>query len=166
MKTKMKDEVKLLRKAQKVLWDNLYPGYPLQISVVMDLAEDTAWVDYKGYKTNLHRAMEIIQSATCFHALECNKVTKGNWLIDRTAEEVDEILKAKDEDFYIFDYDILKFYFGLASALVNIKDKKKGFIFGVYDEDCCYVDVKVFGENDKDKIQKYVEEYFTNQEGE
>ena len=58
----MKEEIKLLRKAQKSLWDNMYPGYPFQLSIVIDLEEKSAWIDYCGRKTKLENALMLVSS--------------------------------------------------------------------------------------------------------
>ena len=65
------------------------------------------------------------------------------------------------DQFGIDSYECCKFYFALNAAICNHKKTDKGFIFACVDEDTEYVDVQVF--NDVASIEKYINEYFTEQ---
>lgn len=158
----MKQEVRLLRKAQKVLNDMQYPGYPYQLSIVIDLEEKSAWVDYYGRKQPLEKALKEIAPSLLYQCLWADKTSKRTFIIDQHLEDYKKYLEFDYDQFGIDSYDCCKFYFALNAAIYNHKKIDKGFIFACVDEDTEYVDVQVF--NDVASIEKYVNDYFTVKE--
>ena len=158
----MKQEVRLLRKAQKVLSDMQYPGYPYQLSIVIDLEAKCAWVDYEGQKQPLEKALREIAPSLLYQCLWADKTNKKTFIIDQHLEDYKQYLKYDYEQFGIDNYDCCKFFFALNAAIYNHKKTDKGFIFACIDEDTEYVDVQVF--NDLASIEKYIDEYFTEHE--
>lgn len=154
----MKEEVKLLRKAQNVIWNNQYPGYPFELSVIIDLEDKCAWVDYNGEKTDLDSALKEINNMLIYQCLGANNTNKKSFLVDQHLEDYQAYLKCNEDDFWFDNLNAVRFYFALNSAIFNHKKNDKGFVFGVIDDDCDYVDVRVF-DNKKD-IQAYVDNYF------
>lgn len=157
----MKREIRLLRKAQKVLNDLQYPGYPYQLSIVIDLEEKSAWVDYYGRKQPLNKALREIAPSLLYQCLWAERTSKQTFLIDQHLEDYQKYLKYEYDQFGIDSYECCKFYFALNAAICNHKKTDKGFIFACVDEDTEYVDVQVF--NDVASIEKYINEYFTEQ---
>ena len=157
----MKREIRLLRKAQKVLNDLQYPGYPYQLSIVIDLEEKSAWVDYYGKKQPLNKALREIAPSLLYQCLWAERTSKQTFLIDQHLEDHQKYLKYEYDQFGIDSYECCKFYFALNAAICNHKKTDKGFIFACIDEDTEYVDVQVF--NDVASIEKYINEYFTEQ---
>jgi len=157
----MKKEIRLLRKAQKVMEDMQYPGYPFQLTIVIDLEDYKAWVDY-GKAQDLNRALIDISQPLLYNAVNCDLMTKRNFLQDQNLSTVDEILKADYDQFYIDSYNTVRFYLALMSAIYSHKKKDKAFIFACIDEDTEYVDVRCF--DNLQEIEQYIKDYFTEQE--
>ena len=157
----MKKEIRLLRKAQKVMEDMQYPGYPFQLTIVIDLADYKAWVDY-GKAKDLNQALIDISQPLLYNAVNCTLMTKRNFLQDQNLSTVDEILKADYHQFYIDNYNAVRFYLALMSAIYSHKKKDEVFIFACIDEATEYVDVRSF--YNLQEIEQYVKDYFTEQE--
>lgn len=157
----MKKEIRILRKCQKILWDLQYPGYPFQMSVVIDIADYKAWVDY-GKVQDLNRALISISQPLLYQAVNCDLMTKRTFLQDQNLSTVDEILKADYNQFYIDNYNAVRFYLALMSAIYKHKKNEKAFIFACIDDDTDWVDVKVF--TTLEEIKKYHHDYFKSEE--
>ena len=153
----MKNEIKLLRKAQKLLWENQYPGYPFQTSIIVDVADKCAWVDYCGRKVNLETALARIGNKLLYAGLGARKTDKRTFIIDQHLEDYKEYLDYNEEDFYFDNLNAIRLYFALSSAIFNRKTYDNVFVFGVIDDECDLVDVRVF-DNEHD-IQAYVDTY-------
>lgn len=153
----MKDEIKLLRNCQRILNDNVYPGYPFQMSVIIDMKTKDAWIDLNR-KTTLSAFMQRLNNATVFCSLGTTKANKGSWVQDRTMSSPEEILNAESDDFYIDNLEVTKFYFAVNAAIRECRDKDS-IIFACVDCNCDYVDCKIF--NKKEDIEKYIEEYWS-----
>ena len=154
----MKNEIKLLRKAQKVLWENQYPGYPFQVSIIIDLEEKCGWFDYCGRKESLNSILSKLNNILIYQCLDARNTNKRTFIIDQHLEDYRKYLDYDYEDFSIDNLNAVKLYFALNSAIYNRKKKDKGFIFAVVDEDSEYVDVRVF--NNEHDIQAYVDNYY------
>lgn len=157
----MKPEIRTLRKCQKVMRDNQYPGYPFQLSIVIDLAEYKAWVDY-GDAQDLDRALLEISQPLLYNAVECDLMTKRTFLVDQDLSTVEEILNADYDRFSIDNYNVVRFYLALMSAIFSHKKKDSVFIFACVDDDCDWVEVKTF--NNLQEITQYYNEYFKREE--
>lgn len=155
---KMKQEVRLLRKAQKIAWDNMYPGYPFSMTIIIDLEDKSAYVNWCGKKISLSRALEQVYSKLIYQCLGANNTSKKSFLVDQHLEDYQTYLKCNEEDFWFNNLNAVRFYFALNSAIFNHKKTDKGYVFGIIDDDCDYVDVRVF--NDLKDIQAYVDNYF------
>jgi len=157
----MKKEIKILRKCQKVLQDLQYPGHPFQLSIVIDLADYKAWVDY-GKVQDLNKALIEICQPLMYRTAGCDLMTKGTWLQDQNLSNSEKILKADLDRFYIDDIDAVRFYLALNSAIYSHKKKEPIFIFACIDEDTEYVEVKTF--NTLQEIEQYYNEYFKRED--
>lgn len=158
----MKQEIKELRKAQKCMWDNQYPGYPFQLTIVIDLEEKVAWVDWNGKKQPLEKALASIAPSLLYQCLDADNTSKRTFVVDQHLEDYKKYLEYDDDQFYISQTNICRFYFALNSAIYNHKKTDKGFIFACIDDDAEYVDVQVF--NDLQTIKNYVKDYFTQED--
>jgi len=159
----MKPEIRTLRKCQKVMRDNQYPGYPFQLTIVIDIAEHKAWVDY-GDAQDLDHALRDISQPLLYNAVECDLMTKRTFLVDQDLSTADEILKADYDRFSIDNCNAVKFYLALMSAIFSHKKKDPVFIFACVDDDSDYVEVKEF--KNLDEIKKFYEDYFNYPEEE
>ena len=157
----MKPEIRTLRKCQKVMNDLQYPGYPFQLTIVIDIEDQKAWVDY-GRAQNLEKALTGISRSLLYNAVGCTSMTKRTFLQDQDLSTVEKILNADYDDFYIDDYDVVKFYLALNSAIYRHKKTDKVFIFACVDGDTEWVDVKTF--TNLKEIEQYYNDYFTNKE--
>lgn len=157
----MKEEVRVLRKCQKVMDELQYPGYPFQLTIVIDIEDQKAWVDY-GRAQNLEKALTGISRSLLYNAVGCTSMTKRTFLQDQDLSTVEKILNADYDDFYIDNYNAVRFYLALMSAIFSHKKKDKAFIFACIDEDTEYVDVRCF--DNLQEIEQYYNDYFTNKE--
>lgn len=157
----MKPEIRTLRKCQKVMNDLQYPGYPFQLTIVIDIEDYKAWVDY-GKAEDLNRALIDISQPLLYNAVNCTLMTKRTFLQDQDLSTVEKILNADYDDFYIDNYNAVRFYLALMSAIFSHKKKDKAFIFACIDEDTEYVDVRCF--DNLQEIEQYYNDYFTNKE--
>ena len=154
----MKNEIKYLRKCQKSLWDQQYPGYPYQLSVVIDLKEKAGYKDV-GRKMPLDRLLKEVNNELIYQSLGANNTSKQTFIIDQHLEDHSKYLLAEYGDFFIDNLNAVRFYFALNSAIVH---NQKGYIFAMIDEECECVDVKVF--NNLEEIKKYYEGGFVEEE--
>ena len=158
----MKNEIRLLRKAQKVLWENQYPGYPFQMSVIVDLEEQCAWVDYVSHKTNLNEAIAKIYGTLMYVSFGARNTDKRTFIIDQHLEDYKKYLDYDEEDFYIDNVNAVRFYFALSSAIYNRKKNDKRVVFAVIDDESDFVDVQVF-DNIHD-IEEYVKDFYEDED--
>ena len=157
----MKEEIRILRKCQKVMEDLQYPGYPFQLSIVIDLEDYKAWVDY-GKAQVLNRALIDICQPLLYKAVSCDLMTKRTWLQNQNLSTVEQILKAELDQFSIDDYDAVRFYLALMSAIYSHNKNDKVFIFACIDEDTDWVEVKTF--TNLAEIKQYYLDYFKREE--
>lgn len=158
----MKEEIRILRKCQKIANDNVYPGYPLQEVWIIDMENGKVWdASYHSKPISIDKMFQKLNNITAYCSLGSNKATKGNWLIDTKMDSPQSYLDSEYEDFYIDDLKIVKFYFAINSAIRKSRDTKN-IIFAIIDEDCEWVDCQVF--TNKEDIKKYYEDYFKEQE--
>ena len=158
----MKQEIRTLRKLQKILKDMQYPGYPYQLSIVIDLEEKCAWVDYWGKKQPLEKIWAEIAPSLLYRCLDADKTTKRTFIFDQHLEDYREYLNYDYDNFCVGSLECWKFYFALNAAIYNHAKTDKGFIFACVDEDTEYVDVQCF--ENMDQINKYANTYWFDTE--
>ena len=157
----MKDEIRILRKCQRLMRDLQYPGYPFQLTIVIDIADYKAWVDY-GKAQDLNRALIDISQPLLYQSIGCDLMKKRTFLQDQELSTVEKILNADYDQFQIDNYNTTRFYCALMSAIYNRNKNDKAFIFACVDDDTDWVEVKVF--TTLDEIKKYYHDYFTQEE--
>lgn len=161
----MKPEIRALRKCQKFMRDMQWPGYPFQMTIVIDLKEKKAWVDY-GKEQTLDQALLEISQPLLYQAVGCTLMTKRTFLQDQELSTAEKIIKADYDDLYIDNEHAVKFYLALMSTIYNHKreEQEDTYIFGCVDRDTDYVEVKEF--KNLDEIKKFYEDYFSYPEEE
>ncbi len=158
----MKKEIRTLRKAQRVLEALQYPGYPFQLSIIIDLEDKVAWVDSRGRKQPLEKALHDISENLLYRCITADSTSKRTFIIDQHLEDYKKYLKYDYDQFYIDSVPCCQFYFALNAAIYNDKKTDKGFIFACVDEDTDYVDVQRF--SNLQEIEQYIKDYFTSEE--
>jgi hypothetical protein len=153
----MKPEIKELRKCQKALQSLQYTGYPFQLSIVIDIEEQKAWVD-GGKEERFDRAFEEVSSRLATQMVFCHKVQKGTWLQEQRLSTVADILKADNDDFEV-NVIYAKFYFALVSAVFSHKRADKSFVFACLDADTDWLCVEDF--QSLEEIENFRKDYFT-----
>lgn len=158
----MKPEIKELRKAQRVLHNLQYPGYPFQKSIIIDLEANEAWVDFCGKKQTLKQALLEISPSLLYGVIGCSKMVKGTWLIEQNLGSLDTILNADYDDFYVDDILIAKFYCALMNLIYTQKKNDRVYLFACVDEETDWVEAKCF--TNMEEIKQYIKDYFTVKE--
>lgn len=156
----MKPEIRTLRKCQKVMRDMQWPGYPFQMTIIIDLKEKKAWVDY-GKERTLDRALLEISQPLLYQAVGCTLMAKRTFLQDQRLSTAEKIIKADYDDLYIDNEYAIKFYLALMSTIYNHKreEQEDTYIFGCVDCDADYIEVKEFKK--LNEIQQFYKDYFT-----
>ena len=161
----MKQEIKLLQKAQKIMRDNMYPGYPYQDSIIIDLENNQAY-DHYGRKRSKDKLLKEIYADLLYQVVGHTESTKRTFIQDRHISNIDHFTDSRfDIDELYIDSDLAaRFYLAIQSALCEIYDNKitKGFMFACMDADCDYIEVKIFTE--LKEVNKFVKEYFEGEE--
>lgn len=158
----MKPEIKALRQAQKFMDDLQYPGYPFQLTVVIDLEEKVAWVNHHGRKQPLKRALAQIWASLLYQCLSADNTYKQSFLVDQHLEDYKKYLDYDYDQFEIDHYECCKFYFALNSAIYSHKKTDTGFIFACVDEDTEWAEVQCF--YNLQEIEQYIKDYFSREE--
>lgn len=160
---KIKKEIKQLRKIQRLLEDNVYPGYPFLIHGIIDMGDESAWINMYGRKMNLEKFCSEFDSKMCFHMMGSNLATKGSWATGpHQMQDHERFLQAKYDDFYIDNLGATQLYFATYAAIRECRGTKS-FIFFSYDDDCEYANVQIFKDDEAgtalEKINTYLREY-------
>lgn len=160
----MKNEIKILRKCQKLLSDLRYPGYPFQVSIVIDLEEQSAWINYCGKKQPLVKALQELYASLMFVCLEADNTSKKTFLTNQHLEPYEKYLEYDSDNFYIGNINACRLYFALNSAVYNNKKSELTgkYIFACMDEDTEYVEVKLF--TSLEQVQQFYNDYFKEAE--
>ena len=154
----MKEEIKELRKCQRFLDDLKFPGYPTQLSIVIDIEEKVGWFNL-NHKKSLKECLKDLFASLIYGCLGAKNTSKRTFVIDQHLEDYEKYLTYKEEDFYIDNLNAWRMYFSINSVLAN---RSKGYVFAYLDEDMETVEVKVF--DNLEQITTYVKEYWDNED--
>lgn len=159
---KMTKEIKMLRRAEKMHDDNVYPGYPFMIHGIVDMKDGVGYID-RGDAMPLEKFIHEVSASLCYHMVgNCNS-TKGSWLNDTKMEAHKKYLEADYDDFYIDNLPVTQLYFALFAAIRETKGKD-ALIYWGYDGDSDCAWVEVFAEDERgtkeEKIRQYLADYY------
>ena len=153
----MKQEIKVFKKIERTFNDLMYPGYPFSIIGYADLGTEEFWL--QGKKINsLRNFCNSFDSLCCYHMVGSELATKGSWLIETHMDMPEDFLKADYDRFYIDNYEVVKLYFAVYSAIRAFRATKQ-YLFFVYNGEADYVDVKAF--STVEEIEQYRQDYWT-----
>lgn len=158
----LKAEIKALNRCHKNHWDNMYPGYPLAITVSVDLETKEVWITKLGFgykrKTTIEKLGDILSDSVMGTVVTIFG-NRGSFTQNEKWDTVENILQGGNDDFYLNDVDPAKFYYAMYVAIKKNLGKK-GFVFGQIIKECDYVGVEEFmGDNALEKINKYTKDY-------
>ena len=160
----MDKRITLLRTINKKAEEQQYPGYPFQLTGIIDLKNKKGMFDSYGRPMDILKFFEKFDSHLVFQALGSKLAQKGNWYNDghKLAEYKKFISQDVDyDDFYFDNLNAVKLWFGVYSAYRQFKDKDR-VIWFIIDDDSEYVDIKVF--KNEQEIQKFIDECWTEEE--
>ena len=154
----MNSKIELLKKLSEKAEEQVYPGYPYQLTGTIDFGREIAFFDSYGKEMPLKDFMTEFDSKMAYLMIGSKLVRKGNWYVGETQMADYEKIISFDtdyEDFYIDNLLAVKLYFGLWSAYRKYKGTK-ALIWFLIDMDCECVDIQVF--HTKAEIELYLKE--------
>lgn len=155
----MREIVKVLRNCQKIAWENQYPGYPYQMTAIIDMKDKSAYLNY-GKKTSIKAILDEVTKAVAYHGLDSDFTTKGNFLTPTSMDEPETIIQGSDDHFYIDHLAVVKLYLGVNAAIKRYSTTDS-VMFAVCDLDADYVDVRMF--TDEQAAKQYVKDYWSEE---
>lgn len=159
---KLAKEIKMLRKAEELHEDNVYPGYPFLIHGIVDMKNETGSINL-GKFIGLNKFIDEIHSKLCYHMVGNYESQKGSWLNETHMENHKKYLKMGYDDFYIDNLEVTKMFFALFAAIRECKGKSDYIYFG-YDGDADFAWVERFhgdrAGTKEEKIRKYLADYY------
>lgn len=160
----MDKRLTLLRKINKLAEMRQYPGYPFQLTGIIDLKNDKGMFGSYGRPLQIMHFFERFDSKIAFQAFGSYLATKGNWYNNgHQMANFEKFISydTKHDDFYFDDIQSVQVWFGLYSAYRQFKGQDK-FIWFIIDNECEYIDIKVF--ETEQQIKDYMKEYWIEEE--
>lgn len=154
-------DINLLKKINKQAENNQYPGYPFQLTGIVNPKDKFGMFGSNGEQMSLEAFFKEFDSILAYQMLGSNLAQKGSWLNGGTImAEYERFVSpnTNKDDFYLDNLEAIKLYFGFYSAYRQYKDKDV-LIWFICDNDCDYVDVKVFDSNEQ--IEQFIKDYWT-----
>jgi len=152
-------EFNKLRFISKQLISYQYPGYPFSIYGIIDFKDKCYWLNNNSRIckiTDWKNFIKDFDSQLLYHIVDSCFTARGNFLMDQHMSHYKEILKGTSDDFYIDNFNLIKLYFAVYSAIKEYKNSKKIMWF-LYDGDSEYIDILLF--NTIKEIKEYQNKY-------
>lgn len=148
---------KLLHKATRLHFREMYPGYPFAMIGFYFTKLNSGEVDKHTF-SNISNFRKLFETNLIFQCLGSDLATKGSWATGRhKMDSYKAFLDANEDDFYFDELNAVKLYFAFYSAYRQYKDKD-AIIFFVINTECDYVDVRVF--ETIEELEQYQKEYW------
>lgn len=149
---------KTLFQVEEFIWDQMYPGYPFTLFILIDFKNKKAILDNKKYdlETFGHELGYIVAR----NGLSCSELTYGTWLTPSKWGDPSKILQ---DDFDTIDIDhhrLVKLWFAVTSAVHKYQGQDKYLVATINDE-CEYVSFDILDDPTVDDAQKFVNNYCT-----
>lgn len=145
----------MLEKLYNWTEEQMYPGAPCNLVVILDAENECALVDGKPIE-GTEKIMDALAKYAVIEGIGNNFITKGNWAspADPPESDIQKYAAADAGDFSIWNAEILKTIYATWGMLLN---KKKGSIYWIeYEGESEMMGAEEFSKDDTDAIQKFM----------